>query len=347
MKIKSILLLILFSTSLAFGQTNRLTEAHKNELMNKVVDILYDRYIFPDKTDTIINYLRAKQKTDKFKAISNPSTFARQVTRYLKTVSKDLHLWIGYNPAEAKSHQNRSYGTYLRKQAKIKNYGFQAITHLKGNVGYLNMTHCHNPRYAEQTLAHALRFLSNCEGLIIDLRQNRGGSIYAVNTLISYFYNTSPIHLHSFRLKYYDKTILTKQKLIGKALPKMPLYILTSKRTASAAEQIAYDLKHLKRATIIGETTLGTANMGIRQKLDNNLFMFVTTGEMTNIITRTNFEGKGVIPHIKTGQKKALITAHLTALKQIIKTCTQPTRKKKLGLIVEELEKNLGKTKSK
>jgi C-terminal processing protease CtpA/Prc len=39
-----------------------------------------------------------------------------------------------------------------------------------------------------------------------------------------------------------------------------PIYVLTSARTFSGAEEFTYNLKNLKRATIVGETTGGGAH---------------------------------------------------------------------------------------
>ena len=42
----------------------------------------------------------------------------------------------------------------------------------------------------------------------------------------------------------------------------IPVYVLTNEKSISAGEEFVYDLKNLKRATIVGEITDGGANFG-------------------------------------------------------------------------------------
>jgi C-terminal processing protease CtpA/Prc len=80
--------------------------------------------------------------------------------------------------------------------------------------------------------------------------------------------------------------------------PNLPLYILTSKDTFSAAEEFAYNLKVRKRAYIVGETTKGGANPGHFFDLPSRLSIFIPTGTAVDPITKTNWEGVGVAPHL-------------------------------------------------
>jgi len=96
-----------------------------------------------------------------------------------------------------------------------------------------------------------------------------------------------------------------------------PVYVLTSRRTFSGAEEFSYNLKHLKRATIIGETTGGGAHPGGMRRIHANFSIFVPDGRAINPITNTNWEGVGVEPDVKVAADDALRTAQLLALKKI------------------------------
>ena len=331
---------MLFISTLSFGQTTKLTPKQKIDLIAKMGNLIKEKYVFPQKTEKIIKYLEKKHTSNTFMQTNDPLQFARLMNRYLKKASNDLHLWVGYNPQEAKSHQVRNYSKYLEEKARSKNYGFRKVEILEGNIGYLHMNHFYNPRYSEQTLASAIHFLSNCDALIIDLRKNLGGSIYMVNTLTSYFFD-SEILTHRF---YYrsgrEQEVFTRKDLVGKSLPKIPLYLLVDHKTASAAEQVAYNLKHLKRATIIGEVTIGSANTGLRHSLDNNFYIFIANGAYQNEVTGDTFENKGVIPQVKTKSEKALSKAHILALRQRLKLCKEKSQKKKLNELIKRVKKS-------
>ena len=96
-----------------------------------------------------------------------------------------------------------------------------------------------------------------------------------------------------------------------------PVYVLTSKRTFSAAEEFTYNLKSLKRATIVGETTGGGAHPGGMQKVHEHFGVFVPSGRAINPITKTNWEGTGVAPDVPVAADRRARTAHLAALKKV------------------------------
>jgi hypothetical protein len=95
------------------------------------------------------------------------------------------------------------------------------------------------------------------------------------------------------------------------------VYILTSKRTFSAAEEFTYNLQGLKRATVIGETTGGGAHPGRGYRINDHFMMFVPTGRAINPVTKTNWEGTGVKPDVEVPAEKALETAHRTAQQKL------------------------------
>jgi len=97
----------------------------------------------------------------------------------------------------------------------------------------------------------------------------------------------------------------------------IPLFLLTSSRTFSAAEEFAYDLQSMKRATIVGEASGGGAHHNDFVSVDSNFVMSVSIGQAVNPITHTNWEGVGVKPELEVSQEKALTAAHGAALKKL------------------------------
>ena len=82
-------------------------------------------------------------------------------------------------------------------------------------------------------------------------------------------------------------------------MPETPLFVITSSRTFSAAEEFSYNMQTQKRATLVGQTTGGGANPGGTRSINENLSVFIPTGRAINPITKTNWEGIGVIPEVK------------------------------------------------
>jgi tetratricopeptide (TPR) repeat protein len=128
---------------------------------------------------------------------------------------------------------------------KLQNNGFEEVKRLPGNIGYLRLNNFMQSYYGGGTAAAAMNFLANTDALIIDLRDNQGGSPTMIRLISSYFFDT-PVHLNSFYIRKGDITrqSWTFSHVQGQRLSRTPLYILTGKKTFSAAEEFTYNLKH-------------------------------------------------------------------------------------------------------
>ena len=74
-------------------------------------------------------------------------------------------------------------------------------------------------------------------------------------------------------------------------MPKTPVYVLTNTYTASAGESLAYMLKHLKRAIVIGEKTMGAGHGAMTHKITDKFSITISSEETINAVTKTSFEG--------------------------------------------------------
>jgi hypothetical protein len=132
---------------------------------------------------------------------------------------------------------------------------------------------------------------------------------------------------------------ITFEKVGGKKMPDVPLFVLTSKSTFSGGEEFAYDIQTQKRGILIGETTGGGANPGRTFPVTNAFGIFIPTGRAINPITKTNWEGVGVVPDISCSTDKALDTAITHAA-----AAAKAYRDKKDNLVhkrVEDLKLNI------
>lgn len=175
-----------------------------------------------------------------------------------------------------------------------------------------------------------MNFLSNSDAIIIDVRMNGGGSPAMVQLITSYLYDSEPIHLNNFYWRTKDSIAQTWTLpfVEGIRSPKTPVYILTSKNTFSAAEEFSYNLKNLKRATLIGETTGGAANIGDMVNATDKFNVWIPFGSAINPITKTNWEGTGVTPHIEVSSSKALEVAQIKALEYLLEKSKDAQLKK-------------------
>jgi C-terminal processing protease CtpA/Prc len=95
----------------------------------------------------------------------------------------------------------------------------------------------------------------------------------------------------------------------GNRLADKPAYVLTSRTTFSGAEEFSYDLKMLKRATIVGEPTSGRGHIPIGRKIDDHFEIRVPDRRPINPISKTDWDGTGVLPDVQVKAADALETA--------------------------------------
>jgi len=201
------------------------------------------------------------------------------------------------------------------------NCGFQKVEILSGNVGYLKFNIFADPEVCGPTAIAAMNFLGDVDAIIIDLRENGGGDPKMI-ALVSTFLFSKPTHLNDIWERKSDTTqqYWTLPFVPGKRLDGKPVYVLTSKRTFSGAEEFCYNLNQLKRATIVGETTGGGAHPVSGQRIDDHFMIGVPFARAINPISKTNWERVGVEPvepDVKVPATDALATAQKLATEKL------------------------------
>ena len=153
--------------------------------------------------------------------------------------------------------------------------------------------------------------LNHADALIFDLRDNRGGYTNMVVFLASYVFD-HPEYMFNPRDPVTEHT-WTRSPVAGSLLVDKPVYILTSSRTYSGAEQFSYDLKMLKRAMLIGETTGGATHAGVLHNLDDHFAVGIPEHRPVNPFSDKDWAVTGVEPDVKVKAADALATAQKLA----------------------------------
>ncbi|MEO1029325.1 MAG: S41 family peptidase, partial [Pseudomonadota bacterium] len=184
-----------------------------------------------------------------------------------------------------------------------------------------------------------MAFVADTDALIIDLSENGGGYSPSDAYLASYFFNGEPGIWSSSYTRPTDQTesVNLFEDISGARYLDRPVYILVSKNTFSLAEQLAYGLKHFGKATIVGETSSGAAHAIDIGYLNENFFLQVPISYNIHPVTKTDWEGTGVIADIQTQPNQAKAKAHLAALELLSAAATNERIVKWYGDILAEL----------
>jgi hypothetical protein len=275
-------------------------------------------YVFPEVARRIADSLHARLKRGAYDRYTNGVMFAKALNDEVREISHDKHMGVQYSvnpipvrppgppPAPTAEQLKR-----MQSQMDGVNCGFQKVERLDGNVGYLKFDFFADPEMCGPTASAAMNFVAGARALIVDMRENGGGSPAMVTYVASYLFNDST-HLNDLWDRKSGNTtqFWTKPTVLGRKFGgDKPVFVLTSSRTFSGAEEYTYNLKTQKRATIVGETTGGGAHPVAGRRINEHFIIAVPGARAINPITHTNWEGVGVEPDVKVPAKDALATA--------------------------------------
>ena len=150
-------------------------------LIDSLNNVLNDHYVFPEKAKSITAYLESQLKDKAYSnELQNPQKLAEQIQRDITKIHHDPHMHIKYDPGfhvqQSKAPSDEEINL-TKKYWKENNYSFTKVEILPGNIGYFKFNvFVDDIQSAKPTITSALRFLSNSSAIIIDLRENYGGS---------------------------------------------------------------------------------------------------------------------------------------------------------------------------
>jgi retinol-binding protein 3 len=327
--------------------------AARSAVIEDALKKLNDYYVFPETAKKMEEAVRDRIARKEYDQITSAKTLATKLESHLQEVSHDKHLRVMYSarptPPETELRQPGPEEQAREIEfLRTINFGFEKVERLPGNVGYLDLRGFLPAQLGAETVVAAMNFVANTDALIIDLRRNGGGDPAMVALISSYLFGAEPVHLNDlyFRPDNSTRQWWTLPYVPGKRYgEKKEVYVLTSKRTFSAAEEFTYNLKNLKRARIVGETTGGGAHPGGGRRINEHFAIWVPTGRAINPISKTNWEGTGVTPDIDVPAEQALKVAHIAAMNSVLEKVTEPERQGAIKQAIATSQKELDEMK--
>jgi hypothetical protein len=300
-----------------------ITPAVRAEVIEGVLKELNKSYVYPEVAKKMEAAVRRRLANKEYDDVRTGAALSRALTDHLREVCKDKHLkvvHVGRKLPPPKGKPSPEELAKMREKMRRRGgSGIKALEVLEGNVGYLRLDAFAPPELAGDKAAAAMNFLADTRALIIDLRHNRGGTPAMVALLSTYLFDRR-VHLNDLYFRPEDRTEQwwTLPYVPGKRYSGKDVYVLTSKTTFSAGEEFAYNLKALKRATLVGEVTGGGAHPVGPRRVHDQFLVMVPLARAINPITKTNWEGTGVKPDVEAAAAGALKRAHVLALKKLL-----------------------------
>lgn len=295
----------------------KLDAAARQRVLDGIASTLNEFYVYPETAQKMVAALRDRQKRGEYDAVTDGDVFAAELTKHLQEVSHDKHLHVNYSPYKLppdKQGPSPEEKAMFRKQLEHSNCGFAKVEILPGNIGYLKFNFFGDPDLCGPTAIAAMNFLAHVDAIIFDLRENGGGDPKMVALISTYLFD-KPTHLNDLYNRKDDQSTQywTLPYVPGNRLADTPVFVLTSQNTFSGAEEFSYNLKNLKRATLVGETTGGGAHPVDGHRIDDHFMIGVPFARAINPVSKTNWEGIGVTPDVPAKASDALEVAEKLA----------------------------------
>ncbi|WP_029772638.1 carboxy terminal-processing peptidase [Pseudoalteromonas sp. TB51] len=176
-----------------------------------------------------------------------------------------------------------------------------SYSNLTSKIGVIEIPGFYNNLSKDVKVELAKLKEENVDGIIIDLRQNGGGSLYEATQLSGLFFDQGPVvQIHTL-----NNRIEEQKDRDGITYYDGPLTVLVDRYSASASEIFAAAMQDYGRAVIIGEQTFGKGTVQQHKGLgraydlyDNDLGSVQYTIAKFYRINGGSTQHKGVIPDI-------------------------------------------------
>jgi len=294
------------SAQITVGNRHRLIEA----VASNVTQHYFDRQI----AQAAASALLAHEKAGDYNALTDGRDLASLLARHLVEASGDPHFTMEYTPnvfPDFSKPPAPELDERYRTAMERTNCTFEKVEIGSNHVGYLKLNSFPHLAVCRSIAESAMRSLNRAAALVIDLRDNRGGYANMVVFLASYLFD-HPEYMFN-PAGPFDEQAWTRSPVAGSLLADKPVYILTSSRTYSGAEQFSYDLKMLKRATLVGETTGGATHANVLHNLDDHFAVGIPEYRPVNPFSGKDWAVTGVEPDVKVGAADALVTTEKLA----------------------------------
>jgi hypothetical protein len=292
-------------------------------IVDAIATQLHDFYVYPDVAKNMAQAIRQHLEHGDYKTLTTGPELASALTDHLLEVSHDHHLHVQWEPQaipQDDAEPSEDDKARMKEQLDKMNCGFVKAERLDGNIGYIKFNMFGPVDVCGPKATEAFAAVADVDALIFDLRENGGGQPEMVAYVVSYLF-AKRTHINDIYERKDNKTTQywTKPDVPGKKLATQPVYVLTSARTFSGAEEFCYDLQNTKRATIVGEVTGGGAHPTTGKRLDDHFMIGVPFARAINPVTKTDWEGKGIQPEVKVPADEALEKAKQLAAEKLAK----------------------------
>ncbi len=301
-----------------------MSAADNRAVVLSLAQVLRERFAFHDRGIAAARTIEAMERRGAFREARTAAGLLALIDTQIAPVVDDRHFRVRYVGPEVTAGFNEAPPTTedvaaFQEEVRLRGGEIPEVRWLAGNVGYLRVRMFLDSPPSAEKLAAGLNMLSDVSALIIDVRGAPGGDPAGVANAIGHLVRerTPTVRTQNPHDATASRTYYAEPRTPNFA--DRPVFVLIDKRTGSGAEEFAYDLQALRRATLIGQTTYGAATPGGFRPLAKGFAAFIPMEQVANTLTGANWEGVGVSPDVEVPSEQALTRAHRLALEAVLK----------------------------
>lgn len=294
------------------NQDSTLSLSEAKYLTHNIVVALERIYLNPQRAEYISKTLLSESFGENFKKEYDTDQFIREIRARIIQATLDT----GIDLIEERSAITYSSGGELI----LEDQNGTVTTEIsEDNVGYLKITGNSDFNEAKKLLRNSFASLESVDALIIDIRLADKVDLPFIRELLSYFVPEGTAIGTLTSNGHVEKMLTQRSDGYEKFKDNMPLYILTSSFVSGGWEFFSYSLQQLKKALIVGESTMGVAILNKAVKVGSHIVLDIPYARIALPETGDNWEEIGVIPDHEVSKQDALIKAYTLALASITK----------------------------
>jgi C-terminal processing protease CtpA/Prc len=302
-------------------------EENRRAILGRLADTLEENFVFPDVARRYAASLRTKAAAGGYADLGD--RFGETVTADLQAIHPDRHLRFG--PTGPRPGGPAAAGGGPRRVMRMPDAA-EAIREagwIADGVAYLNLTLFPGDPATVERIRAFMEAHKEARAIIFDIRGHRGGGLAEMDVIFSYLFPRETVlvgmdtrtaaeraggnplgELATLRRTSAPDGINRRMHYALPGATATPLrnaqvFLLTSRRSGSAAEHFALSLKRTHRATLIGETTAGAGHYG-RMVDFGGYAAFVPVGRTFDPDNDWDWEGRGVPPDVAMPAEQAL-----------------------------------------
>lgn len=220
---------------------------------------------------------------------------------------KDPHVWLisnrrfhSYDRDFPRTFNESNISKYVSNQKKRFMYTYGRID---GDIGYIHVSTFVFNEPGFDFIDEILSEFEDCSGLILDVRNNAGGSEELACFISSRFYDTDRMYsYHRLRNGPKRNDLASPQyQHCGPSTNSktdIPIILLTDQSVGSAGEDFTLMLKVLPHVTVVGNFTGGRpGGLPVTRELQNGWLFYIPTSTQYTFDDQT-FLNKGISPDI-------------------------------------------------